>query len=232
MADDIDEAAIIAWIDGELNEQDSGRVAAAIVAHPALAAVAERHRRMQARFAAAFGPIADEPVAAPAAAPVISLAAVRAERAAVTRRPSTAWHMWSGAIAASLVIGVLLGHQLGGTGGVGDRKNALALSSAMSKALDRQLSGEGGAVRIALSFRDRDDHLCRSFSGENLSGVACHEGGEWQLRYGTSTPAETRTDYRMAGTDAAKAQVIEAMIAGDPLNRNAEEKARSGGWGK
>lgn len=232
MAENIDEATIIAWIDGELGEQDSERVAATIAADPALAAIAERHRRMQARFAAAFGPIADEPVAAPAAAPVISLAAVRAERAAATRRPSPAWHMWSGAIAASLVIGVLLGHQLGGPRGVGDSKNALALSGPMAKALDRQLSGEAGAVRVALSFRDRDDHLCRSFSGDNVSGVACHEGGEWQLRYGKPTPAETRTDYRMAGTDLDKSQVIDAMIAGDPLDREAEVKARTSGWGK
>ncbi len=232
MADDIDEATVIAWIDGELEEAESAKVAAQVAADPVLQAVAERHRRMLARFAAAFDPIAREPVEAPASAPVVSLAAVRAEREAVPPRIFRPWYGWGGAIAASLVIGVLVGHQLGGAPGIGDGKGALALAAPVAKALDHQLSGQPGAVRIALSFRDRDNHLCRSFTGNDLSGVACREGGTWQLRYGAPNAATTPADYRMAGTDAAKAEVIDAMIAGDPLDRDAEEEARNSGWGK
>lgn len=232
MADDIDEATVIAWIDGELEEGEAERVAAQVAVDPDLQAVAERHRRMLARFASAFDPIVREPVEAPASAPVVSLAAVRAKREDIPQRAFRPWYGWGGAIAASLVIGVLIGHQLGSAPGIGDGKGALALAAPVAKALDHQLSGQPGAVRIALSFRDRDNHLCRSFTGNDLSGVACREGGTWQLRYGAPSAATKQADYRMAGMDAAKAEVIDAMIAGDPLDRDAEEEARDSGWGQ
>ncbi len=228
MAETIGEATIIAWVDGELDEAEAARIAQAVATDTELAALADRHRRMKARFAAAFGPIADEPVAAPT--PVVSLAAARAERAAkVAPKPSQRWWGVGGAIAASLLVGVLIGHGVGGPPGVADKPKALELAAPIAAALDGQLSGDSGAVRVALSFKDRDGQYCRSFSGQNFSGVACRDAGDWQLRYAALTPGQ-KTDYRMAGTDAAQAQVVAAMIAGDPLDRGGEETARKAGW--
>lgn len=123
MAESIDEAMLIAWVDGELDAADAERVARAVSADPDLAAMGDRHRAMKARFAAAFGPIADEPVAmpAPASAPVISLAAARADREArAATRPVQRWWGLGGAVAASLLVGVLFGHGVGGPAGVAD----------------------------------------------------------------------------------------------------------------
>ncbi|MCW6533149.1 anti-sigma factor, partial [Sphingomonas sp. MMSM20] len=72
MAETIDEARIIAWVDGELDDAAAARVAGAVAADPALAALAERHRRMKARFAAAFAPLADAPAPERPAAEVVS----------------------------------------------------------------------------------------------------------------------------------------------------------------
>jgi len=231
MGSPIDEATIIAWVDGELDELAAARIARAVEADPEAAALAERHRAMKARFATAFGPIANEPVAMPTPEPaqVISLAAVRAERQAQAAPPAKRSWAFGGAIAASLLVGLLAGQKIGQPAGLGDRPDALALSAPLAMALDSQLSGDKGAIRVALTFKDRDGHYCRNFAGRNVSGIACRNGGEWRLRYAVPGPDQT-TDYRMAGTDPGAAQLITTMMAGDPLDRPAEEAARKAGW--
>ena len=234
MTDAVDEGMIIAWLDGETDAAASARVAEAVAADPALAELAERHRRLKARFASAFGPIADEPVAMPEppSAPVISLAAARDERAA--RAAAGVPHdrrRWAlpGAIAASLLVGVFVGHGLGGRSGIADSPDALALAAPISAALDRQLSGEAGAVRVALSFRDEGGNYCRGFAASRLAGVACHVDGGWRLRY--ASPAKPgQGDYRMAGGEDATMRFIQSAMAGEPLDREAEARARANHW--
>lgn len=233
MAETIDEARIIAWVDGELDDAAAARVAGAVAADPALAALAERHRRMKARFAAAFAPLADAPAPERPAAEVVSLAAARkarAAKAAAASRPVPRRWLVPGAIAASLLVAVLVGQSYVGGGGGGAR-DALALPAPTVAALDRQLSGDAGAVRVAMTFRDRDGSLCRGFSASGLASVACRADGGWRLRY--AVPAATQGgDYRQAGGDAAQMAFIQSIIAGDPLDRAAETKARADRWGK
>lgn len=242
MAETIEEARVIAWLDGELSEAEAAWMAHVVAADPALAAMADRHRRMKARFAAAFGPIAEMPVPeqdpARAPAPVISLAAVRAEREARAKAraraaagPSEAGR-WTipAMVAASLIVGVLSGYGLGSPSGVSDRPNALAVSPKIASALDGQLSGDAGTIRVALTFRDSTGDYCRRFAATHLSGIACRQGGAWQLRYASATADGAQGDYRMAGGDESAAQIISAMIAGDPLDRRAETAARDKGW--
>jgi hypothetical protein len=229
MAETIDEATIIAWVDGELNGVEAVRIADAVAADPALTALAERHRAMKARFAAAFAPLAQEPAVVAKSTPVISLAAVRAERKAATPQPTRRWWKIGGAIAASLLVGLMIGHGAGGTSGVADQPGALALSQPIARALDGQLSGDSGTVRVALSFKDQGGAFCRSFDATNLSGIACRNATGWQLRYAAPSTAQN-ADYRMAGGDTARAEVISAMISGAPFDRAGEMTARRAGW--
>lgn len=232
MAETIDETMLVAWVDGELGDIQAAKVARAVAADPALAALADRHRAMKARFAAAFDPIAAQPAPMPSAsapAPVVSLAAARALRDAEAVKSPWRWWGVGGAIAASLLVGVLAGHSLPGPAGVADEPGTLALSAPIAQALDGQLSGDGGAVRVALSFKDRAGDYCRSFASTNVSGVACHDGGTWQLRY--ATPASfQQTDYRTAGDDAGEMRFIQTAMVGNPLERHAELKARASRW--
>lgn len=243
MAETIDEARVIAWLDGELSEAEAAWMAHAVAADPMLAATADRHRRMKARFTAAFGPIAD--MAVPEQdrerepAPVISLAAVRAERAAKAKARAKAapagpseLSRWTipAMVAASLIVGVLSGYGMSSPSGVADRPGALAVSPKIASALDTQLSGDAGTIRVALTFRDSAGDYCRSFTATHVSGIACRQSGAWQLRYASPGTGAAQSDYRMAGTDAAAAQIVSAMIAGDPLDRRAETAARDQGW--
>jgi len=228
----VDETELLAWLDGELEESEAARVAQIVSADPALSERAEAHRRLQARFAAAFDPIAATPIVEKPVlrvAPVLSLAAARAERAAKVVRPPRRWAL-PGALAASLVVGLLIGHGFGMPTGVADRPGALALSKPIAQALDAQLSGEAGPVRVALSFRDRSGNFCRSFTATYVAGVACRDRADWALRYAAPGAPEKQGAYRMAGDDSGSAQVVAAMIVGDPLNSVAERAARMRGW--
>jgi hypothetical protein len=226
----VSEEDLVAWIDGELSPEDAARIVAAVENDPALAARAAAHHRLVRRMTDAFGPIADEPVALPQQrpAPVISLASVRAARAEAARKPRS-WAM-PGAIAASLIVGVLVGHQGSSPGGVGDRSGSLALAAPIAKALDSQLSGEPGPIRVTLSFRNREGRYCRSFAGREIDGVACHGAGGWLLRYAGPAKQGQSGSYRMAGGDNAMAAAIGGLIAGDALDGNGERSARAGGW--
>ena len=219
MAEPIDETMVIAWVDGELPPAEAARVERAVGADPALSELAQAHRAMRARFAAAFGPIADEPVPLPGAQ-VVSFAEARAKR---MRR------LWvPGAIAASLVAGLFIG-QVERPAGVRDRADALALAPPLAQALDTQLSGAAGPVRVALSFRAQDGAYCRSFSARHLDGVACRTSDGWTLRYAAPGTAQGG-DYVQAGSDPTRVSAIAAMIAGEPLDAAAERAARDRGW--
>ena len=219
MAEPVDETMVIAWVDGELAPEQAAVVEQAVIVDPALRELAETHRAMRARFASAFGGIADEPVALPSAE-VVSFADVRAKR---MRR------LWvPGAIAASLVAGLFVG-QIERPAGVADRADALALAPDLARKLDTQLSGEPGPVRVALSFRARDGAYCRSFTATHLDGVACRTATGWTLRYAAPGTASGGA-YAQAGSDPAQASAIAAMIAGEPLDAAGERSARERDW--
>ena len=215
----VDEAMVIAWVDGELDPERAESIRQAVAVDPALHELAETHRAMRGRFAAAFGGIANEPVALPSAE-IVSMADARAKR---TRR------LWvPGAIAASLVVGLFVG-QVERPVGVTDRADALALAPDLAHGLDTQLSGASGPVRVALSFRAQDGAYCRSFTATHLDGVACRTTSGWTLRY-AAPGTSTRGDYAQAGNDPVRASAIAAMIAGEPLDAEGERAARDRGW--
>lgn len=227
----MNETKIIAWIDGELPPEEAAEVEAAVAADPALAAIAERHRRIRARVEASFTPLLNDPVLQTKRKPaqIVSLAAVREERAADKKaQPRRRNWAWPGTIAVSLLLGLVAGYTMNPVG-IADRAGALVLSAPIAQVLDRQTSGHLGTINVALSFKDHDGRFCRSFVAQHIGGVACKADGGWQLRYAAPVDAQ-HGDYRMAGSDPASAKVIASMIAGDPLDTAGERKAIVAGW--
>ena len=106
----------------------------------------------------------------------------------------------------------------------------LAASGALAEVLDTQLASnqpQGAAVRIGLSFRDRDGRYCRSFEGRTLSGIGCRNPGGWSLE--RTMTGQAGSDYRQATSGALATDVAE-MMAGDPFDAEAERTARDRGW--
>jgi hypothetical protein len=222
---------LMAYADGELDPAERAAIEQAMRTDPAIAAAVERHRALRADVAAAFAGILDEPVPArlrpPAPANVVSLEAAREKR----RRWS--WPEW-GALAATLVVGVLAGRMVPGGGpAIAGNGNQVVARGELASALDRQVGGQGnGAVKVGVSFAARDGAYCRSFVMGSSAGLACREGGQWRIPVLAEGEQEASGGYRQAGSALPPAvlDAIDARIAGKPLDAAGEEAARARSW--
>ncbi len=244
-----DDDTLMAYADGELDPAQPAAIAQAMQDDPAVAAAVARHQALRRDVFAAFAGTLDEPVPArlqaPAAAPVHDLAAARAAREAAAleqharrqRRP--AWPQW-GALAASLAIGVLAGSL--GTGWLGGSAvpalaqgpgGELTAAGPLAQALERQLAQDRGTgeLRIGLSFLSRSGTYCRTFQLGGSSGLACREGGRWNVPVLADSPAQAGA-YRQAAAQMPPAvlDAVDARIAGDALDAAGERSARERGW--
>ena len=156
-----------------------------------------------------------------------------------TQRPPMVY--W-GAIAASFVVGGLVWHfgaELLAPGPVMERGGQFLASGALDKALSTQLVREQqaqAAVQIGVSFRSKAGSYCRTFQlrDDNLAGLACREQGNWKLEMLAltgSSPAG-QPEFRQAGSSLppAIAQAVDQAIEGDPLDAEAEARARTNQW--
>lgn len=247
MSQPFTDAQLTAFLDGTLaDEALIDALEAAINDDPALA---ERIEALAAGDAAsasvrdAFAPVLAMPVperltriiAAPAVAEVVDLAAVRAARAvpaaANDTGPAWRWPQFA-AMAASLVLGVVIGGPLltGGGADGGNAGGSLVLASAdLDTMLDTAPSGQAvdlaslGKGEVVLTFRNADGQLCRQFmiegAGATSDALACADaGGDWQVEaYGRR--AAPLGEMKLAGGDAAPGVVaaVDAMIDSDAL---------------
>ncbi|MFN4018904.1 MAG: hypothetical protein ACK4IC_00110 [Erythrobacter sp.] len=239
-------AQLAAFLDGTLaDEALTDAIEAAINTDAALAERVEALAGADETAAAvrdAFASVLAAPVpehltrivAAPASAQVVELAAVRAARTLPAPANDTGgtwrWPQFA-AMAASLVIGVMIGGPLLTGGGGGDSTGgSLVLASAdLDTMLDRAPSGQSvdlaslGTGEVVLTFRNADGQLCRQFmiegAGATSDALACADAsGSWQVEaYGRR--AAPAGEMKLAGGDAAPAVVaaVDAMIASDVL---------------
>jgi hypothetical protein len=230
---------LMAYADGELDEIGARQVERAIAEDSQLARQLEAERALGSQLRDHFPPIADEPVpqawtdmiaaAAEEDGKVVGLAEARRERAATAAVPRWGTGI---AIAASLVLGVMLGTQLSREGPVAESDGALFASANLKQALDTQLASDPPeGIRMLASFQRESGEYCRVFSGAALSGIACHADKGWRIERLRSGGEAGTAQYRQAGS--AEAELMAAaqdMAAGEPLDAAEEEAARSQGW--
>ncbi|MCF3642100.1 anti-sigma factor [Rhizobium sp. TRM95111] len=195
----LDDEMLMAFADGELDDDAMAKVEEAMAADPA---IAERVALfMESRTVAAdhLKPLADEPVPDALLAAVRDMAARAAREAPARSAPSadnvltfpkrqaqrafsgTSAYRWGMGLAASLAI--LLagagGYLLGGLAGEAGTPTELAVlgDPVLRTALDTlpsgsevTLSGDAGAARLVSSFRDKAGALCREFELKRATG--------------------------------------------------------------
>jgi hypothetical protein len=228
----MNEQKFFAWLDGELDPAEAAAISALVAADPALSAKAEAHRRMGARLSRAFAPVVQAPLpdalrsALRPPAEVVELANVRQRRRGL---PSAL--QW-GAMAATLVVGLISGMM------VGNRPTASApavvfASASLGDALDTRLAGDlpGNGPRIGLTFRDRTGGYCRTFTASGTQGLACKQDGAWVVRALVPAGEGQTGAFRMAaGPDPALAASVDRLIVGEPFDAAQEKAARDAGW--
>ena len=265
---DADRLAVMAYVDGELPPADRTGFDARLAREPALAEAVARERALRARLQEAYAPVLDEPVPAglldllamPDAAPVaaaandpIPIGANDAWRAALPRDRRWHWREW-GAMAASLVLGVVFGARLlaphpaaGGTDTVAlnvGSDGAITAQGALRDALEQHVAGTvldpNSPIAVGLTFRDHAHAYCRTFTLDNASsGIACKQSDGWvvaNLEHSAgargAASASAGGAYRTAASpfSATLLQAVDAMREGDTLDAAAETSARAHGW--
>jgi anti-sigma factor RsiW len=262
----ISEELLMAYADGELDSAEHAaeraEVEAAIKADPEVASRVEKHKSLRRQLGAAFDGVLDETVpdrlvaAARSArtvareATVTDLSRVRAAKAAesaarsASARPVWTWAQW-GAIAASLVVGAIIGHvalKSPELSPIATRGGHLVAQAGLERALSNQLASNQAPtapVQIGVSFKSKAGDYCRTFvihEREAIGGLACREGEAWRVH--TLARAEggsgTEGGYRPAGSEmpAAVRAAVEEQIAGEPLDASGEAQAKEGDWKK
>jgi len=250
---------LMAYADGELDSEVRAAVEAAMAKDPEVAQRIAQHQALRLSLQSAFEDVLAEPLpprlvnaarSGPVGARENNIAALASARAArvksATRaaQPRGAWAQW-GAIAASLIIGLIVGRFLPSSAENGPfvaRAGQLLARGALAEALATQLASNqprSSAAQIGISFRARSGEYCRTFvlgdaqsSGSTLAGLACHENGAWRVEL--LAPGESRVSgsYRMAGSEMPKAllQALQDRIAGEPLDARSEAAARQHRW--
>lgn len=234
-----DDPMLMAYADGQLDAGAAARVEAAMAADPALAEAVARHRALSATLRQAYAPVLAEPVppallAAARGPAVASLDAARAARTPRWRTPALGWAM-AAALALGLAVGLFAGRPAPGPLDLAAPGGVLA-AGPLAEALETQLSAESTeAVAISLSFRDPDGTWCRGFrlgGDAPLAGLACRDGqGRWRVPVLSEAPAAAG-DLRQAASSLPPAVLaaVDARLAGEALDAEAERRARDDGW--
>lgn len=228
------EDQIIAYVDGELGPLEALRFERAMEQDAALAAAVARHRRLRTLVTGHFAGIVDQP-----APDRLRLVLDRDENVLsfpARPRPSLARPGGYAAIAATLVAGLVIGQLLprAAPGPISERGGRIVADGALARSLDRQLASAqspDAVYRIGISFRAADGRYCRSFEGALGAGLGCRGGDGWTLEQFVAGAPAALGDYRQASSPSARIlTAAQDMMAGDPLDAQAERGARDTGW--
>ena len=279
----ISEETLMAYADGELDQTSCVAVEQAMHDDPIIASKVQQHRDLRTSIFGAYAPVLEQaiPVRIQTAAqqlaaetkidkkPVIDLNAARLERELqrktvadqqdskaankTANSPRWSWPEW-GALAATLIVGVMVGHSefiqsplLGASGQqvamlgkegrlVAQGKLATALSEQLADATSTQTTDKNAlnsGVKIGVSFVSNDGAYCRSFAIDGSEGLACRAGSEWNIPLILEQKDQQKTgDYRQAGsgTSSVILDAIDQRISGQTLDSAAEQQAKKQGW--
>lgn len=229
------EEKLIAYADGEISGEESRAVEAALKTRPDLQAFVEQQRALRHRFEASFSAM-DEAIPERLLntlmqTPVSSRWRRQQRLKSWTSRRFLLWSAMptAAALACGLVVGVMLTPQ----GSFRVDRGMILARGALSTALDKQLASAqpaSNAVRVGVSFKDRNGRYCRTFSEASLAGVACRDWDGWAVAALASSPSESGAYHMASAMPDAVRDTVEKMIAGEPLDAAEEMRARAKNW--
>lgn len=253
-ARDFDDRTLMAFADGELDDETAAAVETAMATDYDLAGRVALFLDTRIQAKDALRPLLEEPVpealsgsvrrmvdearSKSETAPAATIVTAARTRPPVARRP---WLMPLAASLAAIVFG--LGGYLIGTGG-GSAPQGFAVaglgSPALSEALGRVPSGQeavlansGGRLRAVASFRDANGVLCREFEVDTAAessvvSVACREDGAWSVRFAVVAPVRDGGYAPASSMEALDAYLASAGVH-EPLSPADEAAALAGG---
>jgi hypothetical protein len=254
----IADETLMAYADGELDASACAAVETAMRSDPEIARRVAQYREQREKLRAAYEPELAEPVpdrllaalrdGRPGQGRVIDLERARAAAEKSARpqsiRSRSIRSRWRYSLAASLTIGIglaIFAWQRPDL--VQERGGALVANGELENGLSDSLSGDpsAGDVRIGVSFLAKSGEYCRTFTLRESAGLACRRGERWLIHdlaqltetgRQSGTGASQSAGYRTASSVLPPAilSAVQGQIAGDPLDRAGEQRARGAGW--
>ncbi len=248
-----DDETLMAFADGELDDEMRLAVERAMETDDAIAARVALFAETGALSKQALGPLAAMPV--PEALQADVKAMIESEAPAsddASRKDNviplarTPWHAsparWAMPLAASvaLVIGGLAGFTIANAPGGGDvaglqiaqfdQPGLLDALQAVPSGSEITLSPSGDRLRMIATFRDADDGLCREFEidrGDRSTfvSVACRLTDTWDVQFAVAAASSSADGYAPASSLEALDAYLSAIGAGDPLSEADETAA-------
>lgn len=243
----ITDDTLMAFVDGELDQATRAQVQRAIDADATLAERVRRQTQLRRRLQGAFAPMLAEPMperllraaqqaAAPVPPKVTSLAEAREAKASRLAWASD-WKAWGG-MAASVLVGVLIGQQMSGhraESAFAMQSGQLVAGGVVGQALSTQLASAPAAatgVQVQLSFVDKSGAYCRTFTTAGLAGLACHSGQAWAVQSLAQVEPGAGAGMRQAATALPPTILgeVDSRIQGSALDAEGERAALQRGW--
>jgi len=241
---------VMAYVDDELDAAARAGLEAAMAADPEIRAQLATQIELRARLRASFDPVLSEPVperllqalgqkstVPTGITDLADLRATKQERLRVRRH----WALPQfAAVAASLIIGVLIGQRTLNSARqnvLESREGQLVASALLDEALSGQLASnqpDKAPVHIGLTYRNDSGAFCRTFTliQDSAAGIACRSGDAWRVEMLTRTTPADAAAYRAATSELPEAvrRAVETSISGEPLDAEAERAAQSSRW--
>ena len=235
---------LMAYADDELDAQTRAGIEDAMRTDPEIVRKIEGYRALQGKLRSTYDAVLHESVPDRLIAAARTAPTERRSNVVPIRRkpPTKSWPQWA-SVAASLVVGVLIGQfalRSFATGPFEVRNGQIVASGELAQALSHRLASEnaaGAQVQLGVSFREKGGNYCRTFllrDTGTVTGLACRDPRAWHvqvLAQGTE-PAGDSAGYRPAASAMPRA-VLDAVadrIAGDPLDAAGETAARARDW--
>jgi hypothetical protein len=233
----MDEADIVAYVDGEAGSAGRDEMARLRAADATLDQKLSFHERLCRELRTAYGSIGEEPLPEHYVQRIAGSSQggeILPFACPVTRR--RAWYILP--LAASLAGAAFLGSLVGSVGASGDlqlRDQQMFAGGALHRALETQLasaSTQEHVYRMGVSFVGSENVICRTFHGERLEGIACRDGRDWRIAASAATePRPQPAEYAPANSaSAAILGLAQNMMVGDRLDVRGEQRAREKGW--
>jgi hypothetical protein len=227
----ITEEKLMAYVDGELSENEKEAIDAALAGDQRLQARLAAERLLRIRMGELYDPALNEEIPER----LTRMLQPADNRVVFLKRQSTVTDRWRwqnlAALAASLVIGMFLGQNLTGGESV---DTGLEVNAQLAAALNTQLASTqspANPVQIGISFEGPGGQPCRTFESAGWAGLACGSGGAWQLRL-LAPKGDTRSaEFQQAGSASALVMgSAQELIVGEPMTAQQERQARDAGW--
>lgn len=228
----ISEEQLMAYADGELAREDRDAIEAALLDNEQAQGTLGDEWRLRRSLFALYDPALEEPVPERLTR-LVEESGAASPRQANDGSPGRTWWRNVTAIAASLALGIFVGHGFAGdpaSTGTGALRIA---DGEIARALDVQLASSqslDAPVQVGISFRGEAGRPCRSFQSAGMVGLACREDRAWAMKL--LAPIERSGPFEYSRAASASALIMKSaqeLMAGEPMDAAEEREARDSG---